>query len=63
MYAARKTWAFDGIYWKFLDEGFFGTNEGGGYKPRLGPLSRSQVEDMEVLVERKVREKEERSFG
>lgn len=26
-YAARKSWAFDTIYWKYLDKKFFGERE------------------------------------
>ena len=58
-YAARRTWAFDGIYWEFLDEKFFGRNEGGDYLARLKLLPPDQVEAMESFVERKLREKEE----
>jgi hypothetical protein len=58
-YSARRTWAFDGIYWKFLDEKFFGRNEGGDYLARLKLLPPEQVEAMEGFVERKMREKEE----
>lgn len=58
-YAARRTWAFDGIYWKFLDEKFFGKNESGNFMERLKLLPPEQVEAMEGIVERKLREKEE----
>ncbi|RDL36432.1 uncharacterized protein BP5553_05784 [Venustampulla echinocandica] len=42
-YAARKSWAFDSIYWKYLDERFFG-NRGSVqnhelWKARLGLLT------------------------
>lgn len=58
-FAARKSWAFDGIYWRFLDERFFGRNEGGGFMERLKLLTPGQVAAMEPFVERKMREKEE----
>ncbi|KAH7308945.1 hypothetical protein B0I35DRAFT_453545 [Stachybotrys elegans] len=58
-YAARRSWAFDGIYWRFLDEKFFGKNESGDFKERLKLLSPEQIEAMEELVKRKLREKEE----
>lgn len=61
-YAARRTWAFDGIYWKFLDEKFFGKNEGGDYMERVKLLPPEQIEAMESFVERKLKEKEEGSL-
>ncbi|KFH43666.1 hypothetical protein ACRE_055790 [Hapsidospora chrysogenum ATCC 11550] len=45
-YAARKSWAFDGIFWRTLDERFFGD-------------CGKQAAAMEEFVERKMREKEE----
>ena len=58
-YAARKSWAFDGIYWRFLDERFFGRDESGDFMERLKLLTPGQVAAMEPFVERKMREKEE----
>ncbi|PNY26322.1 Uncharacterized protein TCAP_03752 [Tolypocladium capitatum] len=57
-YAARKTWAFDGIFWRRLDERFFGKNEG-GFMERLTLLPPKQMAKMEVLVERKMQERDE----
>ncbi|KAG9250826.1 phosphotransferase family protein [Emericellopsis atlantica] len=57
-YAARKSWAFDGIFWRSLDERFFGKNAG-GFIERLKLLPSKQVADMEAFVERKMREREE----
>lgn len=34
-YAARKSWAFDAIFWKFLDERFFGDRQTGVPKEEL----------------------------
>jgi hypothetical protein len=34
-YAARRSWAFDFIWWKFLDERYFGPNENQDYRARL----------------------------
>lgn len=58
-YAARRTWAFDGIWWKFLDEKFFGKNKSGDYMERLKLLPPAQVDAMEDFVKRKLKEKEE----
>ncbi|ROW12776.1 hypothetical protein VMCG_00412 [Cytospora schulzeri] len=55
-YAARKAWAFDPIYWKYIDPKYFGENRKGGYEGRLGLFSDSEKEQMELFVERKVEE-------
>ncbi|ROV98280.1 hypothetical protein VSDG_04426 [Cytospora chrysosperma] len=55
-YAARKAWAFDPIYWKYIDPKYFGENREGGYEGRLGLFSDSEKEQMELFVERKVEE-------
>lgn len=57
-YAARKSWAFDGIFWRSLDERFFGKNEG-GFMERLKLLPPEQVAAMDPFVERKMQEKEQ----
>ncbi|AEO66399.1 uncharacterized protein THITE_33846 [Thermothielavioides terrestris NRRL 8126] len=57
-YAARKTWAFDGIFWRSIDERFFGKSEA-GFMERLKLLPPEQAAGVEALVERKMREKEE----
>jgi len=55
-YAARKSWMFDLIWWRFLDEWYFGGNEEMDYKARLGMLSEAEREVMERLVRRKLGE-------
>lgn len=55
-YAARKSWAFDFIWWKFLDESDFGSNENQDYQARLELLSESQREAMEAFVGCKMEE-------
>lgn len=57
-YAARKSWAFEGVFWRSVDERFFGKGDG-GFLERLELLSPEQAEEMEALVGRKMREKEE----
>ncbi|UNI16483.1 hypothetical protein JDV02_002914 [Purpureocillium takamizusanense] len=61
-YAARKSWAFDGIFWKFLDKRFFGNNEEGAFIDRLKRLPPKKITAMEGFVERKMQEKEECSL-
>ncbi|KAI1502721.1 phosphotransferase family protein [Biscogniauxia marginata] len=55
-YAARKSWAFDFIWWRFLDENYFGPNENQDYKVRLELLSGPQRKVMEDFVAHKMKE-------
>lgn len=64
-YAARRSWAFDTIYWKYLDERFFGeraqdipTEE--LWKTRVHLLSEEDRTAMEPLVQTKIEESRER---
>ncbi|KAG8156759.1 hypothetical protein KVR01_013364 [Diaporthe batatas] len=53
-YAARNSWAFDPIFWKYIDQRFFGQNVRGGFEDRLQLFSESQRKRMEDFVERKI---------
>ncbi|EKJ75895.1 hypothetical protein FPSE_04075 [Fusarium pseudograminearum CS3096] len=64
-YAARKSWAFDAIYWKFLDERFFGprdeiNQEDSYWRARVHLLGEKGRQDMETVVARKMGEAKER---
>jgi len=64
-YAAKKSWVFDSIYWKYLDERFFGSREENvdyseRWKARIGMLSQREKSAMEDFVERKMEESKER---
>ena len=64
-YAARKSWAFDTIYWKYLDERFFGQRESNVpaeelWKTRVHLLSEEARAAMEPLVRTKMEESRER---
>jgi hypothetical protein len=64
-YAARKSWAFDAIFWKCLDERFFGkreeeVTEHDLWKTRIQLLSEEERRAMEPFVTRKVEETRER---
>ncbi|KAF9769362.1 hypothetical protein IL306_013231, partial [Fusarium sp. DS 682] len=61
-YAARNSWAFDCIYWKFLDRKFFGHNENGDHHARLGMLTKAKAETMEQFVRMKMQERGERAL-
>ncbi|PBP19675.1 Phosphotransferase [Diplocarpon rosae] len=66
-YAARNSWAFDALFWAFLDERFFGVRQDGVprnglWKTRLHLLSKAEKVAMENLVERKMDEAKERKL-
>lgn len=54
-YAARRSWAFDMIYWARIDRRFFGA---GDLDDRLGLLSPDERQEMDGLVQRKLVENE-----
>ncbi|KAH9905744.1 phosphotransferase [Xylariomycetidae sp. FL2044] len=65
-YAAKRSWGFDDVYWRYLDERFFGArdeviDEGSFWKTRVHLLSAREREAMERFVERKMREAEART--
>jgi hypothetical protein len=64
-YAARKSWAFDTIYWKYLDERFFGEREKDVsteelWKTRAHLLSPEERAAMEPMVQMKMEESKDR---
>lgn len=64
-YAARKSWAFDAVFWTFLDERFFGPRDSGVsdrelWKTRLHLLSQEEQQAMEPFVKRKMDESRDR---
>ncbi|KAH8598501.1 hypothetical protein B0O99DRAFT_591776 [Bisporella sp. PMI_857] len=66
-YAARKSWAFDTIFWNYLDESFFGRREDRVeknelWKTRVHLLSEGARNAMEPFVERKIEEMKERKL-
>ena len=66
-YAARKSWAFDTVFWKYLDERFFGQRGDGVeknelWKTRVHLLSEEARNAMELFVERKMEEMKERKL-
>ncbi|KAF9784254.1 hypothetical protein IL306_007722 [Fusarium sp. DS 682] len=62
-YAARKSWAFDFIWWKFLDESYFGPNDNQDYQARLEWLSGPQRNVMESFVTRKMEDSRNQENG
>ncbi len=64
-YGARKSWAFDAMYWKCLDERFFGERGHGVakqhlWKTRIHLLTDDERAAMEPFVEAKMKAREER---
>ncbi|KAK9442317.1 phosphotransferase [Metarhizium brunneum] len=64
-YAARKSWAFDAVYWKYLDERFFGHRDKDIpaeqlWKTRVKLLNQEEQEGMEALVQMKMAEMQQR---
>jgi len=67
-YAGRKSWAFDAVYWKYLDERVFGRREDHVernelWKTRVHLLSEGARNAMEPFVTRKVEEMKERKLA
>jgi len=66
-YAARKSWAFDAVFWTYLDERFF-DERGQGivdedlWKTRLHLLSFEEQQAMEPFVRRKMDESRQRAL-
>jgi hypothetical protein len=57
VYAARKSFAFDSVFWKELDTRFFGTPKTeGDWKGRMELLTQQERADVDRLVERKMEE-------
>ena len=61
-YAARDSWAFDFVWWKFLDEQYFGENEDQDYRARLHLISGAQKAAMDSLVISKAEERSHRKM-
>lgn len=64
-YAARKSWAFDAIFWTFLDERLFGPRDSSVpdeevWKTRIDLLSHDEQQAMESFLRRKMAECRER---
>ncbi|CAI7629991.1 unnamed protein product [Penicillium glandicola] len=61
-YAARSSMAIDFIYWKKIDQRFFGPTDNveDAWRQRLDLLSEEEKDEMEILVAKKVKEMESR---
>lgn len=59
-YAARKSWAFDAVFWKWIDVKYFG--ESGSFEERIELLGQEEREGIEGFVMRKLAEREKRTL-
>jgi hypothetical protein len=62
-YAARRSWAFDAIFWTYIDRKSFGGNgKGDEYEARLELLSKEERDNIGAFVKEKVRQSRIRTF-
>lgn len=63
-YAARNSWAFDTVVWKYSDENFFGPREDNilPWQARIGLLSGKERAAIVPFVEWKMEDKKERKL-
>jgi hypothetical protein len=61
-YAARKSWAFDAVFWNWLDRKFFGDSYGESLESRIKLLTSKQKNALEPFVERKLEEQKQKTL-
>jgi hypothetical protein len=59
-YASRKSWAFDAVFWHWLDKKFFFSDCGDSLQSRIKLLGKEEIDDMELFVNRKLEERNDR---
>ncbi|MCJ1250950.1 hypothetical protein MMC30_008179 [Trapelia coarctata] len=59
-YAARKSWAFDAVFWTWIDAKYLG--EGDWFEDRIQLLGEEDREGIEEFVRRKLEEQEEQTL-
>jgi len=59
-YAARKSWAFDAVFWRWIDAKFFGKSD--SFEERIQLLGEEEREGVESFVRRKLEEREKRTL-
>ncbi|KAI1175571.1 phosphotransferase family protein [Nemania sp. FL0916] len=60
-YAAKSSWEFDALFWRYLDPKYFRPNEVADHQARLSSLTSKESETMNALVKTKMEEAKERS--
>lgn len=58
--AARRSWSFDALFWRYLDPAYFGPNDDGDHKLRLGLLRQTDSIVIERFVRKKLEERKHR---
>ncbi|ERS97076.1 hypothetical protein HMPREF1624_06405 [Sporothrix schenckii ATCC 58251] len=58
-YAARRSWAFDFLWWKHIDESLYGPNEDQDHKARLAEMPAAQLQILDDFVKQKLDEGED----
>lgn len=62
-YAMRRSWAFNAVFWTFLDPAFFGGNgKRDEYEERLALLDEEARNGIDAFVQRKVKESQKREL-
>ncbi|KAM3515909.1 hypothetical protein MY11210_000449 [Beauveria gryllotalpidicola] len=61
-YAAKNSWVFDFIFWRFIDPSSYGHNEFGDHHARLDILSERELATMDAFVKLKMRKLESREL-
>ncbi|XWW95680.1 hypothetical protein V2A60_003647 [Cordyceps javanica] len=61
-YAAKNSWVFDFIFWRFIDPSSYGHNELGDHHARLDILSEREVATMDGFIKLKMRQLENRAL-
>ena len=62
-YAVRRSWAFDAVFWTFIDTRFFGGNgKGDQCEERLTLLDAEVRDNIDAFVQKKVEEAQKREL-
>ncbi|UNI23869.1 hypothetical protein JDV02_009662 [Purpureocillium takamizusanense] len=61
-YASRNSWAFDFIFWRYIDQSHYGPNEDGDHRARLGLLGSEELSVMDDFVKLKMEELKTRAL-
>lgn len=61
-FRSENSWAFNLIFWRYLDPKYFGPNKAADHRARLGRFTQKQREAMEDLVTVKMKEGRERKL-
>ena len=60
-YAVQRSWAFDGLFWIYIDASYFGNGKGLGFEKRLHLLSDADRDAVEDFVKMKLEQQQSRN--